>query len=173
LVRIATKSSDSVSNKKADYLALLTNPTRRSIRDILSRHGELTLTEIAHRLGLSEQNVYHHLNKMVEAGLVIKRKDKVKGRLVTFYRLSNEYYNIINKPVKVDLNPLYALFIMYGVLIIVAILAPNLVVSLFSVFGLNSVEEVVGSILTGFFTTTVILIYYIMKYLYARNIRSD
>ena len=172
MVRIATKSS--VSNKKADYLALLTNPTRRSIRDVLSRYGELTLTEIAHRLGLSEQNVYHHLNKMVEAGLVIKRKEKVKGRLVTLYRLSDDYYNVVDKPAKVDLTPLYVLFVIYGILIVVTLITPNLMISFFSVFGLNTEEEIIGSMLTGFFTTTVILIYYIMKYLYGfRNIRSD
>jgi len=157
--------ADSNYDRRADILAVLTHPTRRNIRDLLRKHGELTLTEIAHRLGLSEQNVYHHLTKLVEAGVVDKRKDKIDGRLVTFYRLSRTYNELIKEDdVKVDLLPIYALFVVYGLLLLLSLLIPHPLVSIFEFLGINNAGEVVGIFLSGFVTTTVILIYYMIRY---------
>jgi len=146
-------------DQKIDALVVLSNPTRRKIRDILRRKGELTLTEISQILGISEQNAYHHLTKMLEAGIVVKRKEKIGGRLVTLYSLS-EFYNDLFKEPKPDLLPIYALSIVYLVLLILIVAIPDVIMSLYSRLGVKSVETAFGIVFFGFLTTVVILLYY-------------
>jgi len=64
--------------------ALLEDRTRRDILQLL-REEELTVKEIANRLEMTPQNIYHHLKRMVEAGLVSEIKENWSGHLIESY----------------------------------------------------------------------------------------
>jgi DNA-binding transcriptional ArsR family regulator len=83
------KMSDSKSFKllkiidKATF-TLLEDRTRRDILQLL-RDEELTVKEIAKRLEMTPQNIYHHLKRMAEAGLVSEIKENWSGHLIESY----------------------------------------------------------------------------------------
>jgi len=52
------------------YLEALTDPTRASILFELEGAGELTATQIARRLGLTVNNVYHHIRVLNRLGVL-------------------------------------------------------------------------------------------------------
>ena len=52
----------------------LSDPTRRSIFEGLSRHGELTVRALTDRSGVSQPAVSKHLNILKRAGLVRHRR---------------------------------------------------------------------------------------------------
>lgn len=64
---------------------LLEDRTRRRML-LLLRESELSAKEIAERLVMTPQNVYHHLKKLVEAGLVVETAERRSGHLIeSFY----------------------------------------------------------------------------------------
>ena len=117
-------------DKRADFAAILSHPVRRRIRDELRINGNLTLTEIARNIGHSEQNTYHHLNRMLQVGLVTKRVEKIDGRFVTLYSLSEDYEEVFGDQ-KPDIRPIYFLFGVYVALTVIAYAYPPLVSSIF------------------------------------------
>lgn len=158
----ARKSSDELIDKRADALALLTHPVRRRIRDALRRKGELTLTELAKTIGESEPNTYHHVSKLVQAGIVIKRNDTVAGRLVTFYSLSDYYYELFSNEAKPDLFPILALFTVYSLMTVVTIAFPSYALSLFAMVGIRDFSSAIVLCMVGIFSTLVVLLYYMI-----------
>ncbi len=53
---------------------------------LLLRENELSAKDIALRLGMTPQNVYHHLKKMIEADLVAEVHERRSGHLIeSFY----------------------------------------------------------------------------------------
>jgi len=63
---------------------LLEDKTRRRML-LLLRESELSAMEIAARLVMTPQNVYHHLRKLVEAGLVSETSEKRSGHIIESY----------------------------------------------------------------------------------------
>ena len=61
--------------------ALLGDDTRRRIIFLL-RDSELPVKEIASRLGLTVQNIYHHIGRLQEAGLVRVIDERLSGHLI-------------------------------------------------------------------------------------------
>jgi DNA-binding transcriptional ArsR family regulator len=67
-----------------ETFTLLEDRTRRNILQLL-REEELTVKEIAKRLEVTPQNVYYHLKRMTDAGLVSEVKEKWSGHLIESY----------------------------------------------------------------------------------------
>ena len=72
--------------------ALLGDDTRRRIIFLL-RDSELTVKEIASRLGLTVQNIYHHIGRLQEAGLVRVIDERLSGHLIErFYTVTADTF---------------------------------------------------------------------------------
>lgn len=69
--------------KCSQLLDILANGKRLEIILILYQ-GELCVTELARRIGMSQSALSQHLAKMREAGVVASRRDK----LLVYYRLA-------------------------------------------------------------------------------------
>jgi len=63
---------------------LLQDETRRGIVFLL-RDNELTVREIASKLSVTAQNIYHHIKKLQDAGLVKVAEEKRSGHLIESY----------------------------------------------------------------------------------------
>jgi DNA-binding transcriptional ArsR family regulator len=64
---------------------LLEDSTRRRML-LLLREAELSAKEIAERLVMTPQNVYHHLRKLTEVGLVVEVEERRSGHMIeSFY----------------------------------------------------------------------------------------
>ncbi len=63
---------------------LLGDETRRRIIFLL-RENELTVREIASELDLTPQNIYHHMRRLQEAGLVGVTEERRAGHLIESY----------------------------------------------------------------------------------------
>jgi len=148
-------------DRRADIAAVLANPVRRKIRDLLRDKGELSLTEIARELNQSEPNTYYHLNAMLRAKIVNKRESGASGRKVTLYSIS-DYYNELFTENKPDFYPIYVLFMLYSFMFVLYIVKPDFAGAIFSYFGLQQYAG--ASILTGFVISLVLLLYYIIRY---------
>ena len=61
------------------------DPLRIRILDLL-RDGELTVNELAERLGAGQQNVSKHLAVLAEAGVLDRRKDGTRA----YYRIADD-----------------------------------------------------------------------------------
>jgi DNA-binding transcriptional ArsR family regulator len=64
--------------------ALLEDKTRRRML-LLLRESELSAKEISERLVMTPQNVYHHLKRLVEVGLVVETEERRSGHLIESY----------------------------------------------------------------------------------------
>lgn len=68
-----------------EAFSLLEDRTRRRML-LLLRENELSAKDISLRLGMTPQNVYHHLKKMIEADLVAEVRERRSGHLIeSFY----------------------------------------------------------------------------------------
>jgi len=67
-----------------DAFTLLEDRTRRRML-LLLRESELSAKEIAERLSVTPQNVYHHLRRMMDAGLVVEVEERRSGHLIESY----------------------------------------------------------------------------------------
>jgi DNA-binding transcriptional ArsR family regulator len=63
---------------------LLEDETRRQIVSML-REEALTVKDIAGRLGLTPQNIYHHMNKLQDAGIVRLSYERRDGHIIESY----------------------------------------------------------------------------------------
>jgi len=63
---------------------LLEDETRRQIVFML-RDETLTVKEIARRLGLTPQNIYHHMNKLQDADIVELGYERREGHIIESY----------------------------------------------------------------------------------------
>lgn len=80
-----------------EVIKVLLNPTRREILKVLRkgyyRDGsskisyDMSVSEIAEILETTPQRLYHHIDKLIEAGLVEKSREEKKVRsVITYYR---------------------------------------------------------------------------------------
>ena len=71
---------------------LLGDETRRRIIFLL-RDSELTVKEISSRLGLTAQNIYHHIGRLQDAGLVRVAEERRSGHLIErFYTVTADTF---------------------------------------------------------------------------------
>ena len=77
---------------KPEAFRLLEDETRRKIVFML-REETLTVKEIAQKLGMTPQNIYHHMNKLEENEIVEMDYERREGHLIeSYYRTSSENY---------------------------------------------------------------------------------
>ena len=75
-----------------DNFKLLADETRRKIIFLL-RATEMTVTQIASNLNISRQTVYHHMEKLLEAGLVdVARTEQIGHLTESHYRATAEAF---------------------------------------------------------------------------------
>ena len=67
-----------------EAFTLLEDRTRRRML-LLLRENELSAKEIAERLVMTPQNVYHHLKKLINAELVVEANERRSGHLIESY----------------------------------------------------------------------------------------
>jgi DNA-binding transcriptional ArsR family regulator len=65
-----TQDSESLEELLRSYIKALSDPTRGAIVQELGHADELTATQLAHRLDLSANNVYHHMRVLLKLGVV-------------------------------------------------------------------------------------------------------
>src|SRR5258707_10988817 len=63
-----------VYNMSMDMFVALSDPTRRTILEILASSGELTATDIYEQFSVSPQAISQHLKVLREANLVVMEK---------------------------------------------------------------------------------------------------
>ncbi len=81
--------SDYILEVKSEYAKLFSDKARRKIVEILARDGELTVTQLATRLGITKATVSHHLKRLAEAGVVeVARIEATRGIPKKYFRLS-------------------------------------------------------------------------------------
>jgi ArsR family transcriptional regulator len=68
----------------AEMCQVFSHPKRLEVIDVL-RDGEMTVSELAQRLGLTVGNLSQHLSMMKERRLLLSRKE----RNMVFYRIAN------------------------------------------------------------------------------------
>ncbi|RLI76072.1 hypothetical protein DRO97_01745 [Archaeoglobales archaeon] len=152
-------------DKRADVAAVLSNNVRRQIRDLLRHSDPLTLTEIAKSIHQSEPNTYKHLNKMLKAKIVVKKTEKINGRLVTLYTLSDYYNELFAKTEqKPDITPLYLLLVVYTVPTLLLLLNPKLIMPLYNFFGVKNPLTAMALNLVGLVTTSIIVFVFTLPY---------
>jgi DNA-binding transcriptional ArsR family regulator len=66
----AAQSSETLDELLRNYIKALADATRGAIVQELGHAEELTATQLAHRLGLSANNVYHHMRVLLQLGVV-------------------------------------------------------------------------------------------------------
>jgi DNA-binding transcriptional ArsR family regulator len=67
-----------------DAFKLLEDETRRRVVFML-RDSPMTVKEIADRLGLTPQNIYHHMNRLQDAGVVELSYERRNGHMIESY----------------------------------------------------------------------------------------
>jgi DNA-binding transcriptional ArsR family regulator len=66
----AVPNSQTLEELLRSYIKALSDATRGAIVQELAHAEELTATQLAHRLGLSANNVYHHMRVLLQLGVV-------------------------------------------------------------------------------------------------------
>jgi len=76
-----------------EVIKLMLEDTRRKILALL-RNREMTISQLSEILGKTPQTVYHHIEKLKEAGLVEVKRTEMKGNLVEKYygRTADVFY---------------------------------------------------------------------------------
>jgi len=78
------KESKMIHAISRDAFKLLEDETRRRIVFMI-RDGSMTVKEIAGHLGLTPQNIYHHMNKLQDAGVVELSYERRNGHIIESY----------------------------------------------------------------------------------------
>ena len=74
-----------------NYITALSDPTRGAILMELAHVGELTPTQLARRLGMTANNVYHHMRVLRELGVVDPPRAVPRDTYVEkYYRITPE-----------------------------------------------------------------------------------
>jgi len=79
-------TSPAILEQAAHRFALLGDPTRLRILHVLMDGGELSVGAIAEEAGTSRFNVSAHLTRLLEAGLVARRREGTS----VYYRTDDE-----------------------------------------------------------------------------------
>ncbi|MFP3951005.1 MAG: ArsR/SmtB family transcription factor [Candidatus Bathyarchaeia archaeon] len=80
--------------KDPEVAKLLADKTRRSILRIL-RHHEMSTTDLAKSLDKSHSSISHHLNHLLEAGLVEEtRVEKVRNMVQPYYKSTARHFHV-------------------------------------------------------------------------------
>jgi DNA-binding transcriptional ArsR family regulator len=76
-----------------EVIKLMLEDTRRRILQLL-RDREMTISQLSELLGKTPQTIYHHIEKLKEAGLVEVKRTEMKGNLVEKYygRTADAFY---------------------------------------------------------------------------------
>lgn len=76
-----------------NVIKLMLEDTRRQILQLL-RNKEMTISQLSEILGKTPQTIYHHIEKLKEAGLVEVKRTEMKGNLVEKYygRTADAFY---------------------------------------------------------------------------------
>jgi len=78
--------------KDAKSFELAADPTRRKMIHLL-RARELSVSQIADELKMTPQAIYHHVRKMLDAGLIeIAKEERVDHFIETYYRATAELF---------------------------------------------------------------------------------
>lgn len=74
-------------------IKLMLEDTRRRILQLL-RNKEMTISQLSEILGKTPQTIYHHIERLKEAGLVEVKRTEMKGNLVEKYygRTADAFY---------------------------------------------------------------------------------
>jgi DNA-binding transcriptional ArsR family regulator len=76
---------DELAELIAGRFRAIGDPLRVRLLDLL-REGELTVNELAERLGAGQQNVSKHLAVLAESGILARRKEGTR----VYYRVADE-----------------------------------------------------------------------------------
>ena len=80
--------------KDPEVAKLLADTTRREILHLL-RHQEMSATDLAKALSKNYSSIIHHLNTLLEAGLiVVSREEKVRNMVQPYYRSVSHSYHV-------------------------------------------------------------------------------
>ncbi|WP_461863689.1 winged helix-turn-helix domain-containing protein [Thermococcus sp.] len=76
-----------------EVIKLMLEDTRRKILQLL-RNKEMTISQLSEILGKTPQTIYHHIEKLKDAGLVEVKRTEMKGNLVEKYygRTADAFY---------------------------------------------------------------------------------
>ncbi|CAB50611.1 winged helix-turn-helix domain-containing protein [Pyrococcus abyssi] len=76
-----------------EVIKVMLEDTRRAILKLL-RNREMTISQLSEILGKTPQTIYHHIEKLKEAGLVEVKRTEMKGNLVEKYygRTADVFY---------------------------------------------------------------------------------
>ncbi len=76
-----------------ETIKMILEDTRRRILHLL-REKEMTISQLSEILGKTPQTIYHHIEKLKEAGLVEVKRTEMKGNLVEKYygRTADAFY---------------------------------------------------------------------------------
>jgi DNA-binding transcriptional ArsR family regulator len=87
------KAIKTISDPEA--FKIFADETRRRIVFLL-RAKEMTVGQIAEELNLTPQAVYHHINKLVQGGMVeVVREVRVAHLIESYYRATAETFNLV------------------------------------------------------------------------------
>lgn len=79
------------------FIRALGDPTRGAILTELAHEGELTATQLARRLGLTANNVYHHMRVLRDLGVVGAPRAAPRETYVEkYYQLAPEMQTLLN-----------------------------------------------------------------------------
>lgn len=78
--------------KSEDWLQIFNSNIRFRILQLLFVYGELSLTELTKHMNKSKSALYHHLQKMINFGVVkVSREEQVRGSIMAkYYRLDEQ-----------------------------------------------------------------------------------
>jgi DNA-binding transcriptional ArsR family regulator len=80
--------------KDPEVAKLLADETRRQILNKL-RHDEYSTTDLAKALNRNHSSIVHHLNQLLEAGLIeVTREEKVRNMVQPYYRSVSHSFHV-------------------------------------------------------------------------------
>jgi DNA-binding transcriptional ArsR family regulator len=100
-------SSVSIAERLRNYATAIADPSRGMITVELDRAGELTATQLARRLDLTANNVYHHMRVLLRLGVVdtpravpgdtyVEKYYRINPELQLALRLDQEWYRRVS-----------------------------------------------------------------------------
>lgn len=102
MVDVVVRAVKVISDPKA--FELLADETRRRMVNLL-RARELTVSQIAEELDKTTQNIYHHIKKLVDGGLVeVSREERVENFVESYYRTTAEIFEVTHGGGRDDLD---------------------------------------------------------------------
>lgn len=93
-----------ITDQLRQYATAIADPTRGLLLVEIDRAGEATATQLARRLGLTANNVYHHMRILLQLGLVdpprvvpgptyVEKYFRINPRIRAALRLDPEWYD--------------------------------------------------------------------------------